>query len=381
MVHLGQLKGATQDGVTVFRGVPYAAPPVRFQPPQPAIPWQGVRDATRNGPIAPQPQLRGLLSPITAPQDEDCLTLNVWTPAGADKAPVLVWIHGGGFLSGAGSLPWYDGGPLAKNHGLVVVALNYRLGVLGFLPIPGQVPGNLGLLDQIEALRWVRRHIADFGGDPERVTVAGQSGGAHNIASMLAIPETAGLFQRAILQSPPLGIGLMDRQEAPRLALRDLELSELMAAQRKIMSATSRPDLLPPFRPDDGPPHNFPGSELVERAATGARVRGIQVLIGWTREETSLKATTETLFAAPCRTFASIGGASLYRFDWGASHGACHCLDIPFALGTWPAWMREPILAGADALEVELLSAEMMRYWAAFAATGEALPFRVFDRP
>ena len=151
----GALRGAVEDGVTVFRAVPYAAPPtgaLRFAPPRPVAAWQGVRDAAKNGPIAPQgrSRLAHVMGDFERPQSEDCLTLNIWTP-GVDSAkrPVLVWIHGGAFTSGAGSLDWYAGGRLAANGDVVAVSINYRLGALGFLYLPGVSPGNLGLLDQI----------------------------------------------------------------------------------------------------------------------------------------------------------------------------------------------------------------------------------------
>ena len=195
----------------MFRGVPYAAAPVgelRFSPPQPAPPWQGVRDATQDGPIAPQgrSRLAHVMGDFERPQSEDCLTLNIWTPAAdSAKRPVLVWIHGGAFASGSGSLPWYSGERFAANGDVVVVSINYRLGALGFLCLPGVSDGNLGLLDQVAALRFVRDNIAAFGGDPDNVTVVGQSAGAASIAILMTMPPARGLFRRAILQSTPFG--------------------------------------------------------------------------------------------------------------------------------------------------------------------------------
>jgi para-nitrobenzyl esterase len=312
---LGSVRGAAADKVIAFRAIPYAAPPVqqlRFAPPAPPVPWGGVRDATRDGPIAPQTASRvdAAMGPITAPQDEDCLTLTIWTPADAAKAPVMVWLHGGGFLTGAGSLPWYDGAGLASRHDVVVVGVNYRLGALGFLSLPGRLPGNLAILDEIAALRWVRENIAVFGGDPDRVTVMGQSGGAHNIASLLATDGTKRLFRRAILQSPPLAIGLMAPDEAARRGgtyvrhlgldahapdllarLRALPVKDLLDAQVKTMielSATGRGDLRPPFLPAASTPHDFPGDMLLAKAAANAAARGIDILTGWTRDEANL---------------------------------------------------------------------------------------------
>ncbi|WP_329310409.1 carboxylesterase/lipase family protein [Streptomyces sp. NBC_01262] len=194
----GLLRGTAEDGVLVWRGIPYAAPPVgplRFRPPSPVKPWPGVRDATRYGPQAvqftgaPQPHDEG---------DEDCLTLNVWAPAAATgPVPVLVWIHGGAFLHGSGRL--YDGAHLARRGGVAVVTLNYRLGPLGFNGPAGTA--NPALLDLVAALEWVRDNIAAFGGDPGRVTLSGQSAGGMLTSTLLAVPAARGLFHRALVLS------------------------------------------------------------------------------------------------------------------------------------------------------------------------------------
>jgi len=202
--------------MAVFRGVPYAAPPLgelRFRTPQPVEPWPGVREALAFGPAAVQPEGRaglfgGLFGPGGLPVSEDCLTLNVWTPGLDDgRRPVLVWIHGGAFRLGTAGSAGYDGTRLARRGDVVVVSLNYRLGLFGFLCSPELGAANAGLLDQVAALQWVQREISAFGGDPARVTVFGESAGAKSIECLLAMPAAKGLFARAIVQStyaPPM---------------------------------------------------------------------------------------------------------------------------------------------------------------------------------
>jgi para-nitrobenzyl esterase len=194
-------------GVAAFRGIPFAQPPVgdlRFAAPRPARPWDGVRDAAEFG--APPPQSAYAVTPAPAPapgtDPDDWLTVNVFTPdPGAAGLPVLVWIYGGAYRAGSSSLPGYDGTPLARQN-VVLVTFNHRVGVEGYADLPG-VPANRGLLDQVAALRWVRENIAAFGGDPDRVTVFGESAGAGAIAALLVMPDAAGLFRRAIAQSVP----------------------------------------------------------------------------------------------------------------------------------------------------------------------------------
>ena len=220
-VQSGELKGVTQGRVRKFLGVPYAAPPVgtnRFREPQPVTPWAGVRDATAPGPCAPHtisdfPAID--VVPLVGKgsfEGGDYLTLNVWAPVDGDKRPVMVFIHGGGFVVGSKDAPVSDGTEFAKS-GVVCVAMNYRMGVDGFLPIPG-APTNLGLRDMIAALKWVRDNIAAFGGDAGNVTVFGESAGAMAIADLITSPLAKGLFRRAIVES---GHGAM---------VRDIEIAQ-----------------------------------------------------------------------------------------------------------------------------------------------------------
>lgn len=212
----GKVKGLTEGKLFVFKGIPYAAPPTgerRWLPPQPVLKWQGVRDTSRFGTSPPQLAsdflpFKNSLFNKSEPQSEDCLFLNIWTP-GIDqrKRPVMFWIYGGAYVSGSGSQPLYRGDILAKRGDVVVVTMNYRLGVFGFLNLTevtgGKIPasGNEGLLDMIAALQWVRDNIAAFGGDPGNVTVFGESAGGMSSGCLMAIPASKGLFHKAIMES------------------------------------------------------------------------------------------------------------------------------------------------------------------------------------
>ncbi|MEV5809694.1 carboxylesterase/lipase family protein [Streptomyces parvulus] len=220
----GAVRGRREDGTASFLNIPYAAAPRgadRFAEPRPHERWEGVRDATVAGPNAPQSE-RKLGSIEMSPyfgtgwsRGEDYLTVNVWTPtaAGGDL-PVMVFVHGGGFVAGSTRSSLYDGSAFARD-GVVLVTLNYRLGIAGFLDIPG-APANRGLLDVVAALRWVRENITAFGGDPENVTLFGQSAGATIVGGVLATPEAAGLFRRAIVQSGS-GLGAFTSEQAARV--------------------------------------------------------------------------------------------------------------------------------------------------------------------
>ncbi|WEH19687.1 carboxylesterase family protein [Streptomyces sp. VNUA24] len=204
----GLVRGRREAGLEVFRGIPFAQPPVgeqRFAAPQPVHPWEGVRDAAVFGPPPPQvPMFPALPAAQVVPAGDDWLTVNVWTPAAdvSARRPVMVWIYGGAYKSGHADEPSYEGGRLARDGQQVVVSFNYRVGMEGFAQIEG-APANRGLLDQVAALRWVRENITAFGGDPDQVTVFGESAGAGSIAALLAMPSAKGLFRRAIVQSAP----------------------------------------------------------------------------------------------------------------------------------------------------------------------------------
>jgi para-nitrobenzyl esterase len=222
----GKVEGIAEQGVLAFKGIPYAAAPIgplRWREPEPAVKWQGVRKADRYGKACIQtPGLSAANGGDPGPLGEDCLYLNIWTPKAdrSAKLPVMVWIHGGAYVFGAGGLPLYDGRPLAKK-GAVVINLNYRLGQLGFFAHPAlekerpRGPANFGLLDQIAALEWIRQSIAAFGGDPGNVTIFGQSAGGKSVLALFASPLARGLFHKGIAQSSYL---LPDATRAKALA-------------------------------------------------------------------------------------------------------------------------------------------------------------------
>ncbi|UCF59952.1 MAG: carboxylesterase/lipase family protein [Anaerolineaceae bacterium] len=252
---LGQLEGTCQEGVFTFKGVPFARPPVgewRWLPPQPVEPWQGVLQARQFGTTAPQnPMLLGSdLMGEPEPQSEDCLYLNIWSPGLDNKRrPVMVWIHGGAFSIGSGSSPMFEGSVLARRNDVVVVTVNYRLNLLGFLNLKeatdGKIPatGNEGLLDQVAALRWVQEHIAAFGGNPGNVTIMGESAGSMSIACLLTIPAAKGLYHKAILESG-VGTTTMPLEKAAKVGRLLLEVTGISSDDIEALYALTVEQLL-----------------------------------------------------------------------------------------------------------------------------------------
>ncbi|UNS95480.1 carboxylesterase family protein [Streptomyces tubbatahanensis] len=377
----------------------------RFAPPRPPS-AAGARPP--GGRICPQPpsRLDAVMGPPhdRRPQSEDCLHLTVTTPARDDGArPVLVWLHGGGFSSGGGVLDWYDGGALAAEGDAVVVGVNYRLGALGYLVLDGVSDGNLGLLDQLEALRWVRDHIADWGGDPGNVTVFGQSAGALSIRLLMAVPEADGLFRRALLQSAPLPIAARSRQEARDIGHmfadhlgcdpRTADPEALLAAQGRTAADHQRRSgsaLEPPFTPVTGTaPLAAPGLGLTARAGE------LDVMYGWNAEDMSafpplpgetgtVAERTRQVYEMPLAHFGGQlrrAGARLhaYRLDWrpaGSPLGATHCVELPLLLGSRDAWRGAPMLGETAWGDIDSLGRAVRACWLAFARTGDpgALP-------
>lgn len=439
----GQMKGGTEGGVSVFKGIPYALPPVgarRWTPPAPMPRWPGVREATEFGPACPQPkpQLSNIYAGNPLPMSEDCLTLNIWAPKGAHRAPVFFWIHGGALTGGSGRESMYDGAKTAA-RGIVVVTINFREGVLGYLAHPELskesplgISGNYGLLDQIEALRWVQRNIGVFGGDPANVTIAGESSGALSVMYLLASPNARGLFSKAIAESAYM-------IPTPELKKRSFGMDSAESSGVKLAAALHAPDIAAlramdalklslaapatgyaPWGTVDG--HVLP-HQLVEVFDRGEQapvpllagfnsgeIRSLRILApqppasaaeyerlirerygnladeflrhypSSNMEESILATTRDALYGWTAerlvRKQTALGQPSfLYFFDHGypaqddAHLHAFHASELPYVFGTFDSTPPMwPKIPGTP--EEENLSEAMMGYWTSFARSG-----------
>jgi para-nitrobenzyl esterase len=435
----GRVRGRVEDGVAVFLGIPYAAPPFgprRFRAPVHAEPWTGLRDATRYGPTAPKPPCHPPLDRLLPDPDipgDDCLNLNVWTPQSRDGLlPVMVWIHGGSLRNGSSSLPVYDGHAFARD-GVVFVSVNYRLGIEGFGVFP-DAPDNRGLLDQLAALTWVQDNIARFGGDPGNVTVFGESG----VAALLTSPKAEGLVRRAILQSgPPQTVSRTQgakvvRSMAKEMGVPATALSFSVVDRRRLLEAqfevTRKNNPLV-----DGPGFAVVADDVVVPSDPG-RVT-VELLVGTNREEYRLwfvptgaldritaaamraamlryripsrvarlyqarragarpgevlgAMTTDKVLRAPLARLAGRAPkAHVYEFAWPSpvmDLRACHGLELGFVFDT----LRHcEALTGPGAPQP--LADAMHRAWVDFATTGDpgwaawddTRPVMVFDAP
>ncbi|MFB9908797.1 carboxylesterase/lipase family protein [Allokutzneria oryzae] len=415
----GALRGVRRGGAVVWRGVRYAEPPERFAAPVPARPWTGVRDATAFGAAAVQVKLAPA-QPDVPNQSEDCLFLNVYSPSTRGRRPVIVWIHGGAFVAGSGSD--YDGTAYATRGDVVLVTINYRLGAFGFLYQPHRPgSGNLALLDQVTALRWVREHIAAFGGDPGNVTVMGESAGGMSIGALLGMPAARGLFRRAVVQSGGVR-PIFTRKDAAvttsamlrRLGLREDQSARLARVPVEELAAAASAVAVDP---DLGGERFHPvlDGEVLPRHPITALAPGVDLVIGtcrdeadqlakmvpsfgkglpkamrdklgdaaWTRLQDAYQALTPStrdwemdLLSGAFVVMPSVwlaeaahrAGARVwqYRFDYaGASAaGPVHGADIPFTFGT----VDERALApGADVAVARALANTMLDAFSAFA--------------
>jgi para-nitrobenzyl esterase len=428
-INTGQLRGSlTADGIAVFKNIPFAQPPVgdlRWREPLPANAWTGVRDATPFGPMCHQNDNKQL------PHSEDCLQLNVWTPKSpvTSPAPVMVWVHGGGNTAGSGVEALFNGETLAR-HGVVVVNINYRLGVFGFFAHPGltkesphHAAGNYGLADQILALRWVQENIAKFGGNPANVTIFGESAGASDVNSLIASPLTKGLFVRVIAQSGPVGaqaslvdsekrgvdfaakLGFTGKDALPNLrGLSDTELIEKgaqgamgitvdgwvvpePAAKIYAEGREQKVALLIGNNSQEMQPGGTPGEirqlisqrygPLADRAKALYGVSGAgepqpdpengTVLLQFTTDNSFRCGTVQEL------TWHSEAGNASYQYQFSRTvHGkeelgAPHASEIPFIFGTLPVWQRMRNYNDSD----QQYAPQMQEYWTNFARTGD----------
>lgn len=396
---------AQDDGVLLHaRGIRYVRA-ARFAAPRPLAPWSDVLDATARGPACPQ--LSSRLEWVTGPvvdglaMSPDCQVLSVTAPSDADGLPVMVWLHGGAYVSGGGEAPKYDADQLARTGRVVVVRVSYRLGVLGYLSPSGV--DNLGLRDQILGLQWVRGNIAAFGGDPDQVTVFGQSAGGDSVFSLMLCEQTVGLFHRAIMQSAPLGVrtGREAMTAAMRVAAKAVTTGEVLDAQTAAAAAAARFGLVSgmPFGPIMGRDPLPSEAEVDARLADAAK--RVELLVGCTRnggapfaamnariarlkrfgplgriaERLAAAAMTQRVFGKPARQLArqwrEYGGRSAtFRVDWSPFRmGACHCIELPLLFDPAP-WVDAPMLGGRPI--DDRLAETMRRNWTGFAHNGVA---------
>lgn len=430
----GVVRGRREGDLSVFRGIPFASLPARFAAPGPVRPWPGVRPATAFGPPPPQSTALGPAGgPAAGPAEgDDWLTVNVWSPDVDGRRPVMVWIQGGGYAFGTSGLPEYDGAVLAAG-GVVLVTFNYRVGLEGFGVVPG-TPANRGLLDQVAALTWVRDTIARFGGDPDQVTVFGQSAGGGSVAALLAMPRAAGLFRRAIAQSVPgtfftpalaadvaracaaeLGVGVAD--------LPAVDPEVLPLAGDAVLAAIDRHgDRWGPAAAAGVPFAPVVDGDVLPTTPWRGLTGRVDLLVGHTRDEQRLLSVltgrlgtvTAAQAAATAATFApdperyrqalpdpdrldevvrsdwlfrmpslhlaraqlAAGGrAFVYELTWpapggGGIFGACHGLDVPLVFGNLTAG-RPAALIGEPGPAARSVSAQMRAAWTAFATTGD----------
>ncbi|CAD0100400.1 unnamed protein product [Aureobasidium mustum] len=413
----GPVQGFRTSSVVRYTGIPYATA-ARFEVPQPTADWTSVFQADSPCPACPQPTGKGSALVASVPLlqgtgiSEVCQFLSVTVPPTAtltDKLPVMVWVYGGSFESGAGDSPIYDPSRLVAEHQVIVVNINYRLNIFGFLGDGEKRPANLGLLDQLEALRWVRRYIPAFGGtdDPKSITFFGQSAGGSSVADLMAVPGAPALFGRAIIQSAPFGL-TRGRDELnshllkkAKSASRDMTVAEMIELCEKIDKAGSKkaPKGEMPFAPQYG--YAPLPAEADLNAALNTNAPLIDMLVGSTDSEASLflpffsvvgvaidapivgksihnhsvSKLNNTIYHPYDRTFAERhvlagGKASLYRIKFSNKTnrlGACHTIDLPLLFGNKEVYDGAKILEGFSPEQIDLAGEQMRAIWADFA--------------
>ncbi|WJH24731.1 carboxylesterase family protein [Pseudarthrobacter defluvii] len=410
----GPVSGWRDGDVIRATGIPYARAG-RFQPPAPVPDWTAEFAATSLSPACPQapvPFLDAVLGTKYGelPGSEDCQNLSITMPgdlAPDEKLPVMVWIHGGSYTTGSGDLAIFDPARLVAENRIIVVSVTYRLGLFGFLATPAGRPGNLGLLDQLEAFRWVQRNIGAFGGNPRQVTAFGQSAGGDAIAHLMATPEAPALFQRAIIQSAPLGItrGRAKMNHAMGIAAdgvtEQTPAMDVVALETQVTQVAKKFGMLAamPFGTQYG--HDpLPGESGIE-AAWNRTSPAIEVLIGHTSEEARLFlprsprlmrlaavplvgraavraidwVVTETVYGRATRRFArrhAKAGGQVHRYvlDWhapGNIFGAAHTVDLPLLLGNRKTWDGVGLIADARWEDVDMTGRAVRSLWAGFA--------------
>ncbi|HHV20580.1 MAG TPA: carboxylesterase family protein [Propionibacterium sp.] len=414
----GVIVGRRDGRVVRATGIRYARAG-RFERPVPEPGSPTPIHATEPGPACPQPVAPLLESLLTNPlgdleRDEDCLHLSVTAPANVrpdDRLPVIVWIHGGAYIWGAGDAPVFDPASLVMEQGVIVVNVTYRLGIFGYLH-SRHSPANLGLLDQLEALRWVKNNIAAFGGDPENITASGQSAGADAVAHLMIADGAKGLFRRAVLASPPLGV-LPNRARmyaamarAADLLPADLPVDDLVAAQRRIHAGVQRFGLKAAMAYGVEYGRTPLPRERDRDEAWRAAAPDIDLLIGWTAREGALftvaalarltrtpvvgplsqraavEWVTRVIYAKPSQAFAArhaaAGGRGYrYRLDFGAPgnpYRAAHMIDGALMFDRPDVWADSPLLAGLSPARVDEAGQLLREIWGGFARTGTVAP-------
>lgn len=389
----GLVKGITEDGVRVFRGITFA----RYKPFHEAVPekLQPGTDATAYGTVCPQRTSRtapGKDGKAMAEVEDGRLCLSVYSPENAVNLPVMVWIHGGSFIRGGSEEKRYSCGRLAREGKVVVVKISYRLGAFGYLYLPGRGICNLGLKDQKTALGWIREYAAEFGGDPSDITIFGQSAGALSVAALIATAEGSLPFRKVILQSAPLGISITP-EEASRITgafLRKLgkdpeeaTVDEILDAQKKILGMKAGLTFMPMVEDFLHIPPQVSHSGL--KAVIGYAAQDASPFVSKSGRflntclgKKAVRHLTDSIFIKPSDEYAlRLEAAGLdvtrYLISWhppGNRFGACHCIELPFLLGDKEEWSDAKFLKGMTDTEYQDNSRTLVRAWTSFANEG-----------